>query len=111
LPLDDIELLIIENVGNLVCPAEFTIGEHYKVMISSVPEGDDKPLKYRLMFDEVDALLINKVDLLPYVNFDVAAFDKRVKGMNKDVTIIQISCTTGEGIDHWISWLMKKLGK
>lgn len=111
LPLKDIELLIIENVGNLVCPAEFVLGEHKKVMISSVPEGDDKPFKYPLMFHEVDALLINKVDLLPYVNFDVTAFSKTVKGMNKGVEIFQVSCTTGEGIEQWVSWLLKQMGK
>lgn len=111
MPLDDIELLIVENVGNLVCPAEFALGEHSKVMISSAPEGDDKPLKYPLMFHEVNALLINKIDLLPYVNFNVAAFSKTVKGMNQGVEIFQVSCTTGEGIDRWLSWILKQMGR
>ncbi len=111
LPLDDIGLLIIENVGNLVCPAEFALGEHRKVMISSTPEGDDKPHKYPLMFHEVDALLINKIDLLPYVKFDVNAFTKVVKGFNEKVEIIEVSCVTGDGIDRWTSWLLKQMKK
>lgn len=109
LPLQDIKLLIIENVGNLVCPAEFALGEHKKVMISSTPEGDDKPHKYPLMFHEVDALLINKVDLLPYVKFDIDVFSKVVKGFNQKVEIFPVSCVTGQGIDQWVSWLTKQM--
>ena len=104
-PLADIDLLIIENVGNLVCPAEFSLGEHRKVLISSVPEGDDKPFKYPLMFNIVDAVILNKIDLLPYVKFDVDDFTKAVKGINKKVEIFPLSCTTGEGIDKWLKWL------
>lgn len=111
LPLDDIGLLIIENVGNLVCPAEFALGEHKKVMISSTPEGDDKPHKYPLMFHEVDALLINKIDLLPYVKFDVNAFTKAFKGLNEKAEIFEVSCVTGQGIDRWASWLLKQMEK
>ena len=109
-PLKDIKLLFIENVGNLICPAEFDLGEHRKVLISSTPEGDDKPFKYPLMFHEADAILINKIDLLPYLNFDAKAFSRVVKGMNAKVKIIPISCVTGEGIEEWVSWLLSQVG-
>jgi len=105
LPLADIDLLLIENVGNLVCPAEFNLGEHKKVLIASIPEGDDKPFKYPLMFNTVDALVLNKIDLLPYVKFDVNAFTKAVKNINSNVKIFKVSCTTGEGIQAWAKWL------
>jgi len=110
-PLQDMELLFIENVGNLVCPAEFTLGEHRKVMISSIPEGDDKPFKYPLMFDIADAVLINKIDLLPYLEFDVQTFSQAIKGINKKVEIYQVSCVTGEGIQQWVSWLLTEMGR
>ena len=110
-PLQDIELLLVENVGNLVCPAEFALGEHKKVLISSIPEGDDKPFKYPLMFHTVDAVLINKIDLLPYVKFDVGAFSRAIKGINEKVAIFQISCATGQGIEEWVSWLLTQIGK
>jgi hydrogenase nickel incorporation protein HypB len=105
LPLGKIELLLIENVGNLVCPAEFRIGEDIRILIASTPEGDDKPFKYPLMFHEADAVLINKIDLLPYLKFDVDAFTKAIKGINQKAKIFPISCTTGQGIDEWVSWL------
>ena len=111
MPLRDIELLLIENVGNLVCPAEFVLGEHKKVLISSIPEGDDKPFKYPLMFHTVDAVLINKIDLLPYIKFDVQAFSQAIKGINGKVQIFQISCATGQGIEQWVSWLLTQMGK
>jgi len=111
LPLKEIDMLIIENVGNLVCPAEFALGEHKKVMISSTPEGDDKPHKYPLMFHDVDSFLINKIDLLPYVKFDIDAFTRVVTGLNEKVEIFQVSCVTGQGIDKWVSWLLKQLKK
>ena len=111
LPLKDIELLLIENVGNLVCPAEFRIGEDIRVLVASTPEGDDKPFKYPLMFHEADAVLINKVDLLPYVKFDVDAFSKIVKGINQKVEFFPVSCTTGEGIDQWVSWLLGQMSR
>lgn len=110
-PLPDIELLFIENVGNLVCPASFSLGEHKKVVISSVPEGDDKPFKYPLMFHIVDAVLINKIDLLPYLKFDVEAFSQAIKGINERVEIFLISCTTGQGIQQWVAWLLTQMGK
>ena len=111
LPLKDIELLLIENVGNLVCPAEFALGENIKVLIASTPEGDDKPFKYPLMFHEADAVLINKIDLLPYLKFDVDAFTRTIKGINQKVKIFPVSCTTGEGIGEWVSWLLGRMGK
>ncbi len=112
MPLDNIDLLFIENVGNLICPAEFNLGEHRKVMLLSMPEGDDKPYKYPLMFSEVDAVLVNKVDLLPYLDFNLGAFNKVVTGLNPTVKIFPISCKTGEGVDAWISWLEElELGK
>ena len=110
-PLKDIELLLIENVGNLICPAEFALGEHKKVLISSIPEGDDKPFKYPLIFHKADAVLINKIDLLPYLKFDTRAFSQAIKGMNEAVEIFQISCATGQGIQEWVSWLLTQLGK
>jgi hydrogenase nickel incorporation protein HypB len=106
LPLEEIELLLIENVGNLVCPAEFKLGEDIRILISSTPEGDDKPFKYPLMFHEADAVLINKIDLLPYLKFDVGAFSKAIKGINRTAKIFPLSCTTGEGIDNWVDWLL-----
>lgn len=109
MPLQDIELLIIENVGNLICPAEFALGEHKKVVISSVSEGDDKPLKYPLMFHKADIVLTNKIDLLPYLNFDIQAFSRAIKGINEKVEIIPISCVTGEGIEEWASWLLSQM--
>ncbi len=111
MPLQDIELLFIENVGNLVCPAQFALGEHKKVLISSIPEGDDKPFKYPLMFHKVDAVLINKIDLLPYLNFDTRAFSQAVSGINEKVKLFQISCATGQGIQEWLSWLLTQISR
>ncbi len=109
LPLDQIDLLLIENVGNLVCPAEFALGEHKKVMLLSVPEGDDKPHKYPLMFSEADVVLVNKVDLLPYLDFNLDAFKKVVTGLNPDVKVFPVSCKTGEGMGPWFSWLENEI--
>ncbi|MGD9118117.1 MAG: hydrogenase nickel incorporation protein HypB, partial [Dehalococcoidia bacterium] len=111
LPLDNIELLLIENVGNLVCPAEFRIGEDIKLLIASTPEGDDKPFKYPLMFHEADAVLINKIDLMPYLKFDLDAFTKAIKGINQKVALFPLSCTTGEGVDDWVAWLLGRVKK
>jgi hydrogenase nickel incorporation protein HypB len=105
LPLDNLDLLFIENVGNLICPTEFGLGEALKVMIPSVPEGDDKPYKYPAMFAAVDAIVVNKVDLLPYLDFDLAAFRRLLKGLNPDVRIFEVSCKTGRGIHAWAAWL------
>lgn len=109
MPLKDIELLLIENVGNLVCPAEFETGVHKKVILLSTPEGEDKPYKYPLMFNIADVVLINKIDLLPYLNFNIEDFSKAVKGINRDVKIFPISCTTQQGIENWISWVMANI--
>lgn len=109
LPLDEIDLLFIENVGNLVCPAEFSLGEHKKVMLLSVPEGDDKPLKYPLMFSLVDVVLVNKTDLSPYLDFQMDTFKKTVSGMNQKARLFPISCKTGEGLGQWFDWLLNEL--
>jgi hydrogenase nickel incorporation protein HypB len=105
LPLDDLDLLIIENVGNLICPTDFALGEALKVMVASIPEGDDKPYKYPAMFAAVDAIVINKIDLLPYVDFDLEGFRKLVTGLNTDVQVFEVSCKTGEGVKAWADWL------
>jgi hydrogenase nickel incorporation protein HypB len=109
IPLDDIDLLLIENVGNLICPSEFTLGEHKRVVISSLPEGDDKPIKYPLIFIDADAVIINKMDLLPYVDFDIAAFRHSVAGLNPEAGIFELSCKTDEGIERWCSWILAKV--
>ena len=109
LDLDTLDLLVVENVGNLVCPAEFNVGEDMKAMILSVPEGDDKPLKYPLMFQESRALLINKIDLLPYVNCDVGKIRERALQLNANLDIFEISCRTGEGLDGWADWLRQQV--
>jgi hydrogenase nickel incorporation protein HypB len=109
LPLDKIDLLLIENVGNLICPSEFTLGEHKRVVISSLPEGDDKPIKYPLIFIDADTVIINKMDLLPHVDFDIAAFRHSIKGLNPKVEIFQLSCKTGKGIEKWCSWVLEQV--
>ncbi len=106
LPLPELELLIIENVGNLVCPAEFRVGEHAKAMVHAVTEGEDKPLKYPVMFRAVDVVVINKVDLLPYLDFDLEKFLANLHAVNPQATVIRASAKTGEGIDEWCSWLL-----
>jgi len=105
LPLKDIDLLIIENVGNLVCPAEFKVGEDMKIMILSITEGDDKPLKYPLMFQESSALILNKIDLLPHTNADLKKIKNNSLSLNPSLKIFEVSCKTGEGISEWTSWL------
>ncbi len=105
LDLSRVDILIIENVGNLVCPAEFKLGEDYKVMMLSVTEGDEKPLKYPLMFRESALLLINKIDLLKYTNFKLEEAKANARRVHPDLEIIDISCITGEGIPVWIAWL------
>ena len=111
LPLPEIDLLLIENVGNLVCPVEFDLGEHLKVLVASVPEGDDKPHKYPAMFTSADVVVLNKTDLLPYVKFNVGAFTRSIKGINVKVEIFPVSCTTEEGILSWVHWLKNKMDK
>jgi hydrogenase nickel incorporation protein HypB len=109
LPLEEIDLLFIENVGNLICTAEFNLGEQKKVMILSLPEGHDKPYKYPLMFTEVDVVLVSKNDLAPLLDFDMEEFVSAVKGLNEKTEIYPISAKTGEGMDAWYSWLKKQL--
>jgi len=104
-----IDLLIVENVGNLVCPAEFKIGENVKIMLLSTPEGADKPAKYPLMFQESSALLINKMDLLSYVDFDLEKARRDSLALNKGLKIFEVSCKTGAGLDGWFSWLTKQI--
>jgi len=108
LAVNDLDLIIIENVGNLVCPAEFDTGAHKNVMILSVPEGDDKPLKYPLMFSICDLLLVNKIDYLSLSDFDMSALRKRVLALNPRIVILEVSCKTGSGIDAWVNWLKKE---
>ena len=104
-PLDQIDLLIVENVGNLVCPAEFRIGEDVRVMVCSVAEGEDKPLKYPLMFRTCDLVLINKIDLLPHLDFDLDRLLANIEAVHPGVPTMQISARTGEGIEAWCEWL------
>ena len=106
LPLETLDLVIVENVGNLVCPANFKIGTHKNVLIASIPEGDDKPYKYPGMYRGVDALIINKIDLMPYIDFDVDYFLKGVEILNPGLTSFSVSCKTGEGFDSWVNWLI-----
>ncbi len=106
LPLDEIDLLIVENVGNLVCPAEFKIGEDTRVMVTSVTEGEDKPLKYPLMFRACELVLINKIDLLPHLDFDLDRLLYNIDQVHPDVERIVLSARTGEGIDAWRDWLV-----
>lgn len=102
-------ILFIENIGNLVCPAEFQIGEHAKMLISTVTEGSDKPYKYPLAFEKADAIILNKCDLLPYVEFDEAYFMKGVRALNKNAPVFKVSCKNEEGFEEIISWIMKKI--
>jgi hydrogenase nickel incorporation protein HypB len=106
LPLEQIDVLFIENVGNLICPTGFALGEHVNMMIANVPEGHDKPIKYPGMFSEVDALVLNKIDLMPYIDFDLKAFRTAVTALNADAPQFQVSCKTGEGIEEWAEWLL-----
>jgi hydrogenase nickel incorporation protein HypB len=103
--LKDIDIIIIENVGNLVCPASFQLGSHKSVLIASIPEGDDKPYKYPGMYRGVDALVINKIDLLPYVPFNMDFFCKGVEILNPGLVTFALSCKTGEGLEGWIKWI------
>jgi hydrogenase nickel incorporation protein HypB len=111
LPLDEVDLLVIENVGNLVCPAEFRVGEDVRVMVSSVAEGEDKPLKYPLMFRTCELVLINKVDLLPYVDFDLDRFMYHLDAVHPGVERMLMSARTGEGVDAFRDWLVRLAGR
>jgi hydrogenase nickel incorporation protein HypB len=106
LPLDEIDLLFIENVGNLICPTDFALGEHVKMLISNVPEGDDKPIKYPGMFTVVDAVVLNKMDLMPYIDFDLEAFRTAIRALNPQAPLFELSCKTGQGLAAWVEWLI-----
>jgi len=105
----EIDLLVVENVGNLVCPASFHLGTHKSILIASIPEGDDKPYKYPGMYSGVDALVINKIDLLPYVTFRMDFFRKGVEVLNPGLVTFLVSCRTGEGMDAWLAWILTEL--
>lgn len=105
LPLDEIQLLFIENVGNLICPAGFDLGQDYNVALLSVPEGHDKPYKYPSMFEFVDLVLVTKTDVLPYMDFDLAEFRRLVHGLNPRAPVLPLSARTGEGMEAWLEWL------
>src|SRR3954467_5941493 len=107
LPLADIDLLVIENVGNLVCPAEFRVGEDLRVMVSAVTEGEEKPLKYPLMFRACDLVVVNKIDLLPYVDYDIERFRAHLEAVHPGVGRVEVSARTGEGIEAWRGWLAR----
>jgi len=111
LDLEDFDLLLVENVGNLICPSSFKLGTDTNVLIASIPEGDDKPYKYPSMYQDVDALIINKIDLLPYIDFDMEYFQQGVQMLNPDLTTFTVSCKTGEGINSWIDWLIRGINK
>lgn len=109
LPLDQLDLLLVENVGNLVCPANFRLGTHLNILIASVPEGDDKPYKYPGMYRGVDVMVLNKIDLLPYIPFDLDRFLHGVRILNPDVTVFQLSALKGDGLDAWTAWLVEQV--
>ena len=111
LDLTQFDLLIVENVGNLVCPADFRLGTHKSILIASIPEGDDKPHKYPGMYRGVDALVINKTDLLPYINFRMDFFQRGVESLNPNLITFPMSCRTGEGLDAWIDWIVQNVNR
>lgn len=110
LPLADLDLLVVENVGNLVCPAGFKLGAHANIVVASVPEGDDKPYKYPGIYRGIDALILNKTDLLPYVDFNIPYFRQGIELLNSEAAFFPLSCKTGEGFAAWIEWLLAKVG-
>jgi hydrogenase nickel incorporation protein HypB len=105
LPLDELDVIFVENVGNLICPVSFDIGQAHKVALISVPEGHDKPYKYPGIFEAVDVVVVTKADLLPYLDFDLDAFRELVHGLNPDAPVIPLSAKTGEGLEAWLNWL------
>lgn len=111
LPMDSLDVIIVENVGNLVCPAEFNIGEAMKITVLSVTEGEDKPIKYPLIFKESKGIVLNKIDLLPYVPFNKAKALEDIHNLNPTANVFEVSCTSREGIDTWLSWLTKEIEK
>jgi hydrogenase nickel incorporation protein HypB len=110
LPLDRLDLLLIENVGNLVCPAEFDVGQHARAMVYAVTEGEEKPLKYPVMFRSADVVVVNKIDLLPHLDFDLDHFLANLEGVNPGVRVIHASARTGAGVEEWCDWLRGAMG-
>jgi hydrogenase nickel incorporation protein HypB len=110
LPLEELDLVIVENVGNLICPAAFKLGTHANVLIASIPEGDDKPYKYPNIYRDLDVLVISKIDLRPYVRFDMDYFRRGVEMLNPGLVAFPLSCQTGEGMQPWLDWLAQKAG-
>lgn len=111
LNLEETDLLIVENVGNLICPSNFRLGTHKNVLIASVPEGDDKPYKYPGMYRGVEVVLLNKIDLLPYVSFDMEYFRRGVETLNPGVAVFPLSCRTGDGLTAWMDWIRDRLSE
>jgi hydrogenase nickel incorporation protein HypB len=109
--LKSLDMLIVENVGNLVCPAGFALGTHANIVVASIPEGDDKPYKYPNIYRGIDVLILNKIDLLPYVDFRMDYFISGIRMLNPDAAIFPVSCKTGEGMDAWVSWLNSRVMK
>ena len=106
---NQLDLVLVENVGNLVCPAEFEVGEHAKVALLSVTEGEDKPLKYPIMFQEADCLLISKIDLVPYLEIDIERMEANIRQINPTAKILQISAKTGQGLEEWFNWIFSQI--
>jgi hydrogenase nickel incorporation protein HypB len=109
LPLEELDLAIVENVGNLICPAAFNLGTHLNLLVASIPEGDDKPYKYPNIYRGLDVLIINKTDLLPYIDFNMNYFRQGVEILNPGLTTFAISCKTGEGIPAWAEWISQRI--
>jgi hydrogenase nickel incorporation protein HypB len=110
LPLDQLDLLVIENVGNLVCPAEFDVGQDSRAMVYAITEGEEKPLKYPVMFRAVDVVVINKIDLLPHLDFDLDTFRHHLDQVNPTATVLEVSARTGQGVEDWVAWLVDRAG-
>ena len=110
LRLPGLDLLFIENVGNLVCPAEFDVGAHARAMVYSITEGEEKPLKYPVMFRTADVVVVNKMDLLPHLDFDLALFQANLAKVNPDAPVIHLSCRTGHGLEAWFAWTAARIG-
>ena len=109
LPLPELDLVLIENVGNLVCPAEFDVGEHARAMVYAITEGEEKPLKYPVMFRSADLVVINKIDLLPHLDFDLPAFYRNLRSVNPTAIVIEASARTGAGLDEWCDWVQQRV--
>lgn len=109
LDLDNLDFVVVENVGNLVCPAEFAVGEDVKAVVLSITEGDDKPMKYPLIFKESAIAMLNKVDILPYCNFDMEAAKEDISTLHPGIKILEMACTTGQGIDEWCEWILANI--